>query len=110
MVFREARSCDVEYSRLPAHKKSITEAQSFFHMSHHFFIAPTAKPWTIDQLAQDIPLPAKWKDHQLKGNMKRFRECHIGGSGDWLLVYEKRETDMIPYLLGTGSHTHLLGI
>ena len=66
--------------------------------------------WAVDQLAMDIPLPEKWKDHQLKGNMKRFRECHIGGSGDWLLVYEKRETDMILYLLGTGTHVDLLGL
>jgi len=66
--------------------------------------------WGIDQLAQDIPLPANWKDHQLKGTMKHFRECHIGGAGDWLLVYEKRETDMILYLLGTGTHTDLLGL
>ena len=66
--------------------------------------------WAIDQLAQDIPLPANWKDHQLKGNMKRLRECHIGGSGDWLLVYEKRQTDMVLYLLGTGSHADVLGV
>ena len=64
--------------------------------------------WCIDQLAQDISLPTNWKDHQLKGNMKCFRECHIGGSGDWLLVYEKRETDLILYLFGTGTHTDLL--
>jgi mRNA interferase YafQ len=66
--------------------------------------------WAIDQLARDILLPSNWKDHQLKGNMKRYRECHIGGSGDWLLVYEKRETDMILYLLGTGTHADLLGL
>ena len=66
--------------------------------------------WGIDQLAKDIPLPPDWKDHQLKGNMNRFRECHVGGSGDWLLVYEKRATDMILYLLGTGTHTDLLGL
>ena len=66
--------------------------------------------WGIDQLAQDIPLPINWRDHQLKGNMKRFRECHIGGSGDWLLVYEKRDTDMILYLFSTGSHADLLGL
>ena len=66
--------------------------------------------WAIEQLAQDIPLPLNWKDHRLKGNMKRYRECHIGGSGDWLLVYEKRETDMVLYLLGTGTHTDLLGL
>ena len=66
--------------------------------------------WAIDQLARDIPLPASWKDHQLRGNMKRFRECHIGGSDDWLLLYEKRETDIVIYLLGTGTHTDLLGL
>ena len=66
--------------------------------------------WAIDQLARDIPLPLNWQDHQLKNNMKRFRECHIGGSGDWLLVYEKREADMILYLLGTGTHADLLGL
>jgi len=66
--------------------------------------------WGIVQLAQDIPLPADWKDHQLKGNMKRFRECHIGGADDWLLVYEKRETDMILYLVGTGTHNEVLGL
>ena len=63
--------------------------------------------WGIEQLAQNIPLPLNWRDHQLKGNMKNLRECHIGGAGDWLLVYEKRQTDMILYLVGTGSHTDL---
>ena len=66
--------------------------------------------WTIDKLAKDIPLPVNWKDHQLRNNMKRFRECHVGGSGDWLLVYEKRETDLILYLLETGTHADLLGL
>ena len=66
--------------------------------------------WAIDQLARDIPLPSNWKDHQLRGNFKNFRECHIGGSGDWLLMYEKRSFDMILYLVGTGSHTDLLGL
>jgi len=66
--------------------------------------------WAIDQLTRDIPLPSNWKDHQLKSNMKRFRECHLGGSADWLLVYEKREAEMISYLVGTGTHTELLGL
>jgi mRNA interferase YafQ len=65
--------------------------------------------WTIDQLAQDIPLPLNWRDHQLKGNMKQYRECHVGGAGDWLLVYEKRGSEMILYLFGTGSHEILFG-
>jgi mRNA interferase YafQ len=65
--------------------------------------------WGVDQLAQGLPLPSNWNDHQLKGNMKRFRECHIGGAGDWLLIYEKQETDLILYLFGTGSHVELFG-
>ena len=66
--------------------------------------------WGIEQLACDIPLPANWRDHQLKGNMKKFRECHIGGADDWLLVYEKRKTELILYLYGTGGHVDLLGL
>jgi mRNA interferase YafQ len=65
--------------------------------------------WGIDQLACDLPLPPNWKDHPLKGNMKRSRECHIGGSGDWLLVYEKMEDNMILHLLSTGSHSATFG-
>jgi mRNA interferase YafQ len=65
--------------------------------------------WGIEQLAQDLPLPPNWKDHKLTGNYAGCRECHIGGAGNWLLVYEKRDKDMILYLLGTGSHTDVLG-
>ena len=66
--------------------------------------------WAIDQLAKDIPLPTNWKDHQLKGNLKDLRECHIGGAGDWLLMYEKQQTDMVLYLVSTGSHADVLGL
>jgi mRNA interferase YafQ len=66
--------------------------------------------WGISLLAQDIPLPLTWKDHQLNGKMRHFRECHIGGSGDWLLIYEKQETDMILYLLSTGTHADLFNL
>ncbi|MCL2088599.1 MAG: type II toxin-antitoxin system YafQ family toxin [Oscillospiraceae bacterium] len=70
----------------------------------------TVLDWGIRQLMQDIPLPENWKDHQLKGNFKNYRECHIGGAGDWLLVYEKRNKELILYLYGTGSHVDLLGL
>ena len=32
-------------------------------------------------------LPTKYKDHELKGDWKGFRELHI--SPDWLLIYTK---------------------
>ena len=60
----------------------------------------------IRDLANDIPLDLKYRDHQLTGNMKQFRECHI--TPDWLLVYEKAEDILILYLYATGTHADLL--
>ena len=36
-------------------------------------------------IANDAPLPPEWKDHELKGTLAAFRECHV--KGDLLLVY-----------------------
>ena len=60
----------------------------------------------VDLLAtNDVPLPKKYKDHQLKGNFSDFRECHI--RPDWLLVYKKTKKDLILALVRTGSHAHI---
>jgi mRNA interferase YafQ len=40
----------------------------------------------IKALLAGSVLDAKYKDHNLKGNLKIFRECHI--KPDWLLVYK----------------------
>jgi mRNA interferase YafQ len=37
-------------------------------------------------VANDGPLAAEWKDHPLKGEWARYRECHVGG--DFLLIYK----------------------
>jgi mRNA interferase YafQ len=50
-------------------------------------------------------IPEKYKDHQLTGNWKEFRELHI--QPDWLLVY-KIENDVLT-LIRTGSHSELFG-
>ena len=58
-------------------------------------------------LANDIPLPAKNKDHALQGEFAGCRECHI--RPDWLLIYSK-ESDgelHILNLLRTGTHSDL---
>jgi mRNA interferase YafQ len=39
----------------------------------------------IESLAATEELPARNKDHALKGTLKDCRECHI--EGDWLLIY-----------------------
>ncbi len=45
----------------------------------------------------------KYKDHQLKGNMKDFRECHV--KPDLLLIY--MIDDDILKLVDIGTHTEL---
>jgi len=39
----------------------------------------------IELLINSQPLPPNSRDHQLTGNLKDCRECHLGG--DWLLIY-----------------------
>ncbi len=50
-----------------------------------------------------IDLVDKYKDHQLKGDMKEFRECHI--KPDLLLVYMLDDDTL--KLVDIGSHTEL---
>lgn len=59
----------------------------------------------IDILANEKPLPPKYKDHDLAGNFKGFRECHI--TPDWLLIYQVDGQELILYLTRTGSHSDL---
>ena len=39
-------------------------------------------------IANDGPLPPEYLDHELGGDWRGFRECHIGG--DFLLIYDLR--------------------
>ena len=57
----------------------------------------------LENLVMDIPLEPKYKDHQLKGELKEYRECHI--EPDWLLVYQKKDNKL--YLAGLGTHSEL---
>jgi mRNA interferase YafQ len=57
----------------------------------------------IDKLKNQELLPKKYKDHQLTGNMSKYRECHI--SPDWLLIYYIDKTDI--YFTRTGTHSDI---
>jgi mRNA interferase YafQ len=59
----------------------------------------------VSTLASGKPLPNKYKDHHLKGEYKRCRECHI--TPDWLLIYEIMDDELILYLTRTGTHSDL---
>jgi len=54
-------------------------------------------------LAEDQPLPPRYKDHPLSGDWKHYRDCHI--ESDWLLIYKIEGDDL--YLVRTGTHSDL---
>ncbi len=57
----------------------------------------------IEILVDEKPLDPQYKDHQLIGDWKNHRECHI--ESDWLMIYRISDTDL--YLERTGSHSEL---
>ncbi len=57
----------------------------------------------IEKLASGQLLEPKHKDHQLSGNWKGHRDCHI--EPDWILIYRISADDL--FLERTGSHSDL---
>ncbi|MDY3707167.1 MAG: type II toxin-antitoxin system YafQ family toxin, partial [Treponema berlinense] len=47
----------------------------------------------------------KYHDHELEGNWKNHRECHI--KPDWLLIYQIKDDVLILELSRTGTHADL---
>ena len=62
----------------------------------------------LDILARGEQLPARNKDHQLTGNLRDFRECHI--EPDWLLIYQVHDDILVLTATATGTHAALLGL
>ncbi len=57
----------------------------------------------IEKLVSGEKLELKYKDHQLAGEFRGYRDCHI--EPDWLLIYKKTTNALI--LERTGSHSEL---
>ncbi|MCI5752353.1 MAG: type II toxin-antitoxin system YafQ family toxin [Oscillospiraceae bacterium] len=59
----------------------------------------------LNILVNKESLPQIYRDHELSGNWKGCRECHI--QPDWLLIY-KIENDVLTLtLFRTGTHSDL---
>lgn len=59
----------------------------------------------IELLAEGKSLEAKYRDHDLSGNYKGARECHI--EPDWLLIYEYRNEILVLVLYRLGTHSEV---
>ena len=59
----------------------------------------------LDLLAKGGTRDVKHRDHDLTGNYKGTRECHI--EPDWLLIYEIRGDVLVLMLFRLASHSEL---
>jgi mRNA interferase YafQ len=61
----------------------------------------------IDYLVNQTSLPQKYSDHELTGNKKGIRECHI--KPDTLLLYYVIDEQGVLRLYDLGSHAQMFG-
>ena len=59
----------------------------------------------LDFLINEKDIPKKYKDHELKGNMKGIRELHLGFDDLLLYFIRNEENELILVDIGTHSHT-----
>lgn len=59
----------------------------------------------VDTLAREQKLDDKYRDHELSGDYRGFRECHI--EPDWLLIYRISQNAVELFLFRTGTHSDL---
>lgn len=60
---------------------------------------------TIVALSNGEKLPEAMRDHELSGNYRNHRECHL--EPDWLLIYRIDSGELTLTAVRTGSHTEL---
>lgn len=61
----------------------------------------------VDFLLLDKDLPKNYKNHKLKGEFSTCFECYL--RPDILLIYQKKNSELIILLLRIGSHSKLFG-
>ena len=59
----------------------------------------------IEVLARGETLPPQYRDHDLSGNYKGTRACHV--EPDWLLIYEIQDNVLVLMLYRLGTHSEL---
>ncbi|MEI3118648.1 MAG: type II toxin-antitoxin system YafQ family toxin [Parabacteroides johnsonii] len=59
----------------------------------------------IDLLQATGTLPEYYRPHKLSGSYEGLRECHI--KGDWLLIWQQNDTELILIMTDTGTHADL---
>lgn len=61
----------------------------------------------VTLLANGKLLPARYEDHQLKGVLADYRECHV--AFDFLVRYKRNDTLRLVTIFEVGTHDELFG-
>ena len=61
--------------------------------------------YIIDALSRGEKLEPKYQDHQLTGEFKEYRECHL--QHNLLLMYQIHENVLVLLLVDLGTHDDL---
>lgn len=79
--------------------------KAFKRISRHKDFDRSTLESVIESLRASKALSTRFRDHQLTGRLKDFRECHV--SSDILLVYQRHEDVLVLVLVDIGSHSSL---
>lgn len=82
-----------------AFRKSLTR------ISRHKDFSETSLRFVINIIENEQTLPEKYRDHELQGDMKGIRECHV--QNDILLMYRKEKDVLVLMLVDIGTHSSL---
>ena len=61
----------------------------------------------INKIASGEPLEEKFRDHQLTGQLKEYRDCHV--RADLVLIYKIEEDILLLSAFRIGSHSEVFG-
>ncbi|WLF84500.1 type II toxin-antitoxin system YafQ family toxin [Moraxella sp. ZY210820] len=83
--------------------RSIVLSSPFKRDARKHYLELVSHAWSevLYLLIHDLPLPAKYSDHALQGELKGFRDCHI--RPDLVLIYSKYDDKLELNRLGTHS-------
>ncbi len=72
---------------------------------HYLHLVGTEWAEVITCLVNRIPLPEKYQDHQLTGNLREYRDCHV--KNDLVLLYKISANDTVLELHYLDTHSEV---
>ena len=58
--------------------------------------------YLVELFREDQPLPGAWRDHSLQGEWAGYREFHLGGSKNTLVIYRRSKGAI--FFVDIGGH------